>query len=57
MRCSVIDAQSAGAPANIHAERPPGEGRLKDTLTEIAGEEKTVCSIGPEGGEAQAALR
>jgi hypothetical protein len=48
---AVIDAQGPGAPADIDAERLPGEGLLEDPLAQIAGEKKAVRPARPERGE------
>ena len=54
MRRAVVDPQRVGSPAHVDAERPPGERRLEDPLSEIPGEEK-ACSAGPRRGPRETA--
>ncbi len=42
---AVVDAQGAGAAADVHAEGLPGERLLEDALAEVAGEEQRVGPI------------
>src|SRR5712671_3255276 len=51
MRSSVIDAEGAGSSANIHAERLPGEGLLKNPLAQIPGKEEGVRPMRAESSE------
>ncbi len=46
MRGSIVDFQGGGAPADVDAERLPGERLLEDALAEIAGEEEAVVARG-----------
>jgi hypothetical protein len=39
VRRAVVDAQGAGAPANVHAEGFPGEWLLEDALAKVTGKE------------------
>jgi len=45
MRGAVVDPQSPGPAANIHAQRLPGKGGLKYPLTRITGKKEAVGSL------------
>ena len=49
MRRVVVDPQRMGSPADVDAERPPGERRLEDPLSEIPGEEQAVRPAPAQG--------
>ena len=49
MRRAVVDPQRVGSPAHVDAERPPGERRLEDPLSEIPGEEQAARPAPAEG--------
>jgi hypothetical protein len=42
MRGSVVDVKRPRPTADVDSERQPGEGLLKDTLTQITGEKEAV---------------
>ena len=47
---------ATGSPAYVHPERPPGERRLEDPLSEIPGEEQAVRPV-PAQGHQKSQLR
>ena len=51
MGSPVVDGEGQGSSAHVHAKRAPGERRLEDSLSEIAGEEQAIRPVLAEGSE------